>query len=679
MTFKFQTKLSNMIKNDKVFDLFKELIQSIPTERLDLLPSEYAEKNRTLTADVSTIQGRFKYAMTPYLREIIDTLSPYHPAKIVAVMKGAQIGFTEGVIVNGILWIIANHPGNILALSANDDLSKEMVESRLDQGIESCGIKHLIRPNTIRKRNQRTGDTSKYKEYAGGRLFAGGLNSIDKLGKQRSIKYGFFDDWDAAAISDKRQGNLYDLLQQRFSTSANNMKQYYISTPQTEPSNVKSVYDKGDKRKWQVPCPKCGVYIELIWHDVKDGKSVGVVFEKDKSGNLIEKSVGYKCQECGKFWKERYKYEINLQGKWVPTAKPERPGIYSYHISCLTSAPNMYDWVHYAYQFLGTIKNDRVIQSKLKVFNNLVLGIPWEEKQEKIKAGWLSNNTRRYDVGIVPSSLSKIDGNGDIILLTCSCDLNGTLDDARMDWEVVGHSVSGSIYSVNHGSIGTYKTGNKRADRAKWTYRNEQADNVWDIFYNEVININYYTDDARTMRIMITGVDTGYYTHYAYGFIDSFPGQIVGLKGTVQKKMQKAGVDLPKFKPARERPNLYILEVDLLKDELAEMISLKWKEGCEMPQPGGFINFPIPDHKNKKYDNYYFKQYEAEEKKIETDDDGEPVGWKWVRKHSSTPNHFFDCAVYNLALRKIISTNIMKELGQKYSTWAEFADKMSNL
>ena len=43
--------------------------------------------------------------------------------------------------------------------------------------IESAGIRHLIRPNVIKPKNQKTGDTDKYKEFAGGRIYAGGLNS----------------------------------------------------------------------------------------------------------------------------------------------------------------------------------------------------------------------------------------------------------------------------------------------------------------------------------------------------------------------------------------------------------------------------------------------------------------------------------------------------------------------
>ena len=653
---------------------FLDLFSSIPKHKIELSPSEYAEKYRTLTSDVSTIIGKFKYDLTPYLREIVNTLSPYNSAKIIAVMKGAQIGLTEGLLVNGILWIIANNPGNIMSLSANDELSKEMIESRLDQGLASVGIQHLIRPNTIRKRNQRTGDTSKYKEFAGGRLFAGGLNSINKLGKQRSIRYGFFDDWDSAPIADKDQGSLFELLQQRFSTSANSMKQYYISTPETRPSNIEKVYLMGDQRKWKVPCPKCGAYIEIFWYKIIDKQKVGIVFEKDKNGKLIEKSIRYVCQECGQSFKERYKYDINLQGKWMPTAESSRPGLISYHIPCFVSAPGMYTWTDYAYKWIEIFKDGNESKAKRRVFKNVVEGLPWEEKQQKIKSNQLSRNTRKYEIGIVPSKLSEEDGNGNIIILTCACDLNGTIDDARLDYEVVGHSVSGSTYSIVHGSIGTYQPKNKDPNRDDWTYRNNEPNNVWDFFYNEVVNINYFTEDGQEMNVVLTGVDTGYYTHYAYGFIDSYPGQVIGVKGKGEDKFIKISANLPFFKPAQHRPNNYILEVDLIKDKLAEMISLKKAD----PQPAGFMNFPEPGNGLYTVPGY-FSQYEAEEKKIEQNDDGETTGWKWIRKYSSAANHFFDVAVYNLAVRDIIAHKVCKEAKIPHGGWEYFTGIFSQM
>ena len=648
---------------------FTDLFESIPNAKVNYSPSEYAEKFRTLSSDVSTIQGKFNYKITPYLREIVDTLSPYHPAKIVAVIKAAQIGYTDGVIVNGILWLIANNPGNIMSLSANDSLSKEMVESRLDPGIASCGIQHLIRPNTIRKRNQRTGDTSQSKEFAGGRAFFGGLQSIDKLGKQRSIKYGFFDDWDAAPISDKKQGSVFELLQQRFATAANSMKQYYISTPETRPSNIENVYLKGDQRKWKLPCPKCGEFIEIIWHDVIEGEKVGVYFDIEDE-KLVENSVGYVCQKCGQFFKENHKYEMNLNGMWEPTAEPSRPGFYSYHITALTSAPHMYSWKDYAYKWIDINGSN----SKRKVFYNLVLGQAWEEKNEQIKKNKLAMNCRDYEIYSVPAELSVKDGNGEIIILTCACDLNGTLDDARLDYEVVAHCETGSTYSIDQGSIGTYQPGKKKEGRELWTYRNNDINNVWDIFHLEVVERVYYSDDGRELKIVITGIDTGYMTTFAYNFMDSYPSKYVGVKGKVDDKFRKTGHDYKKFKPALERNNLYILEVDLVKDDLADMINLDWnkKESEAVPQHPGFMNFPSPSD-GKYHNSKFFKQLESEQKVIELNDDGEPIGWKWKKK-AGTQNHFFDCRVYNLALRDIYAHIFGKAMKRKFTNWAEFVN-----
>ena len=109
-----------------MIEKYKRLLDSITTTHEFLSPSDWSEKYRKLTSEVSTVMGSFKYKNTPYAKEIIDTMSPYHPAKVIAIMKGSQLGLTEGVIINGIAWIIANAPGNILFVSANDKLSKEI-------------------------------------------------------------------------------------------------------------------------------------------------------------------------------------------------------------------------------------------------------------------------------------------------------------------------------------------------------------------------------------------------------------------------------------------------------------------------------------------------------------------------------------------------------------------------
>jgi phage terminase large subunit GpA-like protein len=657
-------------------DNLYSMIDLINTDRMNLSPSEWAEKYRRLTSDISTVTGPYRYDLTPYLRELVDTLSPYHPAKIVAIQKASQLGMTEGLLVNGILWMIANAPGNTLALSADDQLSKEMVESRLDQGISSCGIQHLIGPNTIRKKNQRTGDTSSSKEYAGGRLFAGGLKGINKLANQRSIKYGFFDDWDTADISDKREGNLFDIIQQRFKTASKTMKQYYISTPREKPSNIEHVYLKGDQRKWNVPCPLCGSYIELIWYKKNSsGDPVGVYFEKDKNDRLIEDSVCYICQECGGSFKEKYKYEINLNGKWIPTTEPSQYGFYSYRINSLPSPPHAFTWTDYARQWIDIFKDGITRNSKLKPFKNQVLGETWEERTRTIKANKLMENRRSYDVGVVPNQQSKDDGNGRIVLLTFASDLNGTIDDARVDYDVWAHSESGSVYSIDQGSVGTYQPGLKPDGRDLMSYRPEATNNVWDYMWNEIINVNYPTDDNDQMRILAGGVDSGYMTQYAYQFVDSNPFILKALKGSDEDKYTKVTADLPLFKKGKERVNLFLLHSDKIKDNLAEMISLKWTEGNT--QPPGFLNFPRGT--TEKYTKKYFEQFEAESRVLETNDENEATGYKWKKKNNMSQNHFFDTSYYNLAIRDIFVDMFLRELNIKNGTWADFSAAMKNI
>jgi len=139
---------------------YKSIIHSA-TFRMDkLLPSEWAEKHRVMTSDVSSFPGPFRYDKTPYLIEIINHLSLKSDARVVAIMKGGQIGYSTGVIENGIGWIIDESPAPILLTSGDKDLAKEMMEKRIDQMIDSCGLRYKIRPNSMRKRNQRTGDTS---------------------------------------------------------------------------------------------------------------------------------------------------------------------------------------------------------------------------------------------------------------------------------------------------------------------------------------------------------------------------------------------------------------------------------------------------------------------------------------------------------------------------------------
>jgi hypothetical protein len=56
----------------------------------DLTVSEWADRHRWLSSRASAEPGRYRTARTPYMREIMDRLSPGDPMQRVVFMKAAQ-------------------------------------------------------------------------------------------------------------------------------------------------------------------------------------------------------------------------------------------------------------------------------------------------------------------------------------------------------------------------------------------------------------------------------------------------------------------------------------------------------------------------------------------------------------------------------------------------------------
>ena len=60
-----------------------------------LTVSEWADRYRKLSSRAAAEPGRYRTRRTPYMKEIMDALSPGHPAQRVVFMKAAQVGATE--------------------------------------------------------------------------------------------------------------------------------------------------------------------------------------------------------------------------------------------------------------------------------------------------------------------------------------------------------------------------------------------------------------------------------------------------------------------------------------------------------------------------------------------------------------------------------------------------------
>lgn len=614
-----------------------------------MLPSAWVEANIVMG---KPFPGPFRYRRTPYVREMIDILSPDCPCWGCAVKKGAQIGISSGLIIPGICWKIANNPGNTsLSVGAPDLISKAM--DKLDAGIDSSGIRKLISPQAKRARNNKTGDTSKQKDFPNGFVmiwYAGNHKNI----RQVDLETQFNDDFVAIKKSSSESGSSKKKLDQRSAAYADTKKIFDISTPELVGSNIDEAYEKGDKRRWLIPCPCCNDFITIDWTipSLKvPGKMAGITWQLKENGQLDKATVGYICPLCDGFFDDRNKQEWLNKGEWVPFAVSKLEGYRSYHISALYAPIGMDGWDKYINDYIEANPPGQPRKEDLwHTFMNECLGESYTPDSAGINSGDLEKNIRGYSIDTVPDAISMADGNGHIVMLTLSCDLGGRYigdqlksgyDDARLDWELIGHAESGGTYSLNHGSIGTFTNaylGKKDAGRELWSYDLSKPNNVWKAL--DVIRVRKYSiDGGKThMEIQITGIDSGFADHHVFSYIESrrATGKIVALKGEKENRPVAVGIDKKHWKYSASRENQFIIQVGHIKDKLRSRVGLVWDRNHK--QPAGLLNFPQRVAGKYEKDNY-FAHFEAEHRKI----DEKKGTFIWEKKTSNVQNHMWDC------------------------------------
>lgn len=675
----FEEELASEIE---VFEAqLKSLLEDSIPQISDIMPSEWTEQNMVMQ---KPFPGPFRYSLTPYTREIIDCLSASVAVDTIVVMKGAQIGFSNGVIYPGIGWIIANSPGNtFLSVGAPELITPAM--DKVETMINATGLTDYIKPQNQRKKNNKTGDTNKKKDFAQGFLIVGSANNHKNI-RQLDLQYKFLDDLAAIKAASKESGNTLKKLDGRSAAYADSKKTFLISTPELKlNSNIEEAYEKGDKRKFFIPCPceGCNEYITLEWSvesEKTPGKMCGITWalKQDGSGQLDKSTVGYTCPKCDGFFNDKNKMEWLNRGKWIATAVAKKENYRSYHISALYAPIGMDGWDKYVNDWIeanpdGQPRNEDLWQ----VFVNECLGLPYEPPGIALKSTILSmNNTRKYEIGKIPEKLSIADGNGKIVLLTATADLGGlvaginsTFDDVRLDYEFRAWAESGSSYSFMHGSIGSFTPahmGKKDEARTLWSYDLSKQNNVWRVF-EQLISQPFEVDGTgRKMNIGITGIDTGFAEHQAFSFIDRTNHTVIGIKGDKEHKYIAYGDNSATWKESSARSKLYILKVGKLKDQLAQILGLKWDKNSTDPQPPGFVNFPLPQGEMYGLENY-FMHFESEERKMDKN-----KNFIWLKKTPTAQNHFWDAANYQLAVRDILMENVLKDLKVPNGTWTDF-------
>ena len=189
----------------------------------DLTVSEWADKHRKLSSRASAEPGQYRTARTPYLRAIMDALSPNHPAQRISFMKAAQVGATEAGN-NWIGFVIHHAPGPMLAVLPTVEMAKRTSRGRIDPLIEdSPALKERVQP----ARSRDAGNSMLSKEFPGGILVLTGANSATGL-RSMPARYVFLDEVDAYPASADEEGDPVSLAEARTTTFAHRRKVFMV-------------------------------------------------------------------------------------------------------------------------------------------------------------------------------------------------------------------------------------------------------------------------------------------------------------------------------------------------------------------------------------------------------------------------------------------------------------------
>lgn len=369
-----------------------------------LLVSEWADRYRVLSGKASAYRGRWRTSRTPYLREIMDCLSPHSAIEKVVLMKGGQLGGTEALL-NWLGSIVHSTPGPVLYVLPTVDVAKRVSKSRIAPMIEETPA---LRGLVSEARSRDSGNTVLVKEFPGGTMILTGANSAAGLSSM-PIRFLELDEVDRFPGEIEGEGDPIALAEERTATFFNR-KVALISTPTVRGvSRIEKEFLASDRRRYFVPCPECGRFDFLTWSGAGDFLSnedpghFRIEWDEDKP-----ETARVVCPGCDARIPERAKTGMLEAGEWRPTAEGP-PRVAGFSLSGLYSPLGWRSWAARARLFLE-VKDDPV---RLRSFVNMALGETFEEKGDSVAPRGILARGENYD-DKVPTGVGLLVASADV-------------------------------------------------------------------------------------------------------------------------------------------------------------------------------------------------------------------------------------------------------------------------
>ena len=493
--------------------------------------SEWSDAFRELSEVDSSEPGKWRTSRTPYLREIMDELSPHRPSTRVAAMMGTQLGKTQ----TGNNWIgftIHQSPVPMLMVMPTLDEARKASKQRIAPMIESTPV---LRGLVSEAKSRDSSNTVLLKQFRGGALVLAGANSARGL-KMLPAARLFCDEVDEYPSDVAGQGDPIRLAEAR-SSNFPRKKLYLVSTPTIKGfSRIEKELLRSDFRRYHVPCPNCNEFDWIRWENIRW-----------KPGD--PDSARLACVHCEHLIEETHKGQMLADGQWI--ASQVGDGTIGFHLSALYSPIGWKSWSQCVRQFEAALGNP----DEHKTWVNTVLAETYEERGTGVEPETLLGRRKKY-AAEVPNGVG---------VLVCSVDVQGD----RLEAIVVGYGAQEQSWLIHfeqfHGDPGA-------SDGEVWSLLDDFTRRLWT------------HESGRKMPIEIVVIDSGgHYTEEVYKYCAARERRrVFAIKGGTETGKPLVG------RPSRRNSYgvaLFVLCVDTGKGTVMGRLAIG------SPSPG-YMNLP---------------------------------------------------------------------------------------
>ena len=558
-----------------------------------LTVSEWSDRHRMLSSKASAEPGRWRTNRTPYLKAIMDCLSPTSPIERVVFMKAAQLGATE-MGSNWIGYVIHHAPGPMMAVWPTVEMAKRNSKQRIDPLIEeSPALAELIAP----ARSRDSGNTILAKEFRGGVLVMTGANSAVGL-RSMPVRYLFLDEVDGYPLDVEGEGDAISLAEARTRTFARR-KIFIVSTPTISgASSIEREYEASDQRRYFVPCPHCQ---HRQW----------LRFEQLRWDKGLPATAAYICEDCDTAIAEHHKTWMLENGEWRSMADGKTAG---FHLSSLYSPVGWRAWREIAAAWEAAVSKESGSAAAIKTFKNTELGETWVEEGEAPDWQRLVERRKDYRIGNIPEGGLLLVGGADV-------------QKDRIEASIWAFGRGKESWLIEHRVL--------MGDTAR--------DSVWKRLA-ELLTESWTHASGAAIPLARFALDTGFATQEAYAFVRACRDpRVMAVKGVARGAAligTPTAVDMTQGgKKLRRGIKVFAVAGGIAKLEFYNNLRKSadvGEDGLTTVFPAGFVHLP-------KIDAEFIQQLCAEQLITRRDRNGFPVReWQKMRER----NEALDCYVY---------------------------------